>query len=166
MSTGVVLQIIAPILIIIGLLFMLPRFFKKGNLRHMLSWLCIIVGLVLAIIAFYVKLKIACVLCVLTPAFIIFGLLLVIDKFFCDTSCLLKFSWLCLIAGLVLIIVGLYIPTFSAYILLSIAYPVLLLGMLSGVFRYISGEGCCYMYGFSWLCVVAGLVLETVAVHV
>lgn len=165
MHTEMVLHVIAPALAIVGMIFLMPRFFRERRLFPMLSWFCIVAGLIIQIVSLYLKGGVACVLCVLAPALLILGLLLIVDKFFIETSLFVKLAWHCLMAGFILIIVALYVPVSAVTVLHSVAYPILTLGVVAGVLKYINGEGCVFMYLFSWSCVIAALVLEIIAVH-
>lgn len=104
---------------------------------------------------------------------IIFGMLLISARFFnpvhvggprkhCKFA--MRGAWLCFMAGLILDIIAEYTSLKAYFILHSIAYPLLILGMLFTAPRFFSSGR--FAVVVSWFFIVAGLIVEIVSVHI
>ena len=176
MHIQITLHLIACVLIILGVAMLLPRVSKSENTgtccvySAKLAWLGILVGIVLEIIAIY-SLRHISVLHVVAYSIMLASVVLVSPQFFChqESSCSspVKFScpttaWLATFSALILLIIALYIPTFSAFVLRLVAYPLFMLALVLMMLRFFQKGKLFYV--LSWLCLLAGFILQEIAI--
>ena len=137
MPIPVLLHLIACIVVAVGVLFMIPKFFQgEGGyfickVGSFIAWLGFAVGIALAIIAIFAKtLSLYFLLSIISNALFIFAIAVITPMFFCGDRCQYNALLACLsfLAGFILALLALLLHPEVASILDSISYPLVILG--------------------------------------
>jgi len=174
MDIQMMLNLIAYILIIVGVLLAGIRLFTccdqgMSGCRYALSltWLCAIAGLILNVIGLHVAVSWQNLLHQIAYALLLAAALMACPMVSCEETChnsainYKLISWGSVTAGLILLVIPVYLSAPTQYLLASIAYPLFIVGLLlatTKLFRSILG-------GFAWACFLAGFILLIVALY-
>lgn len=174
MDIQMTLNLIAYALIIAGVLLIGLRIFttEEGTYgcRYALTfaWMCVIAGLVLTIVTLYVDFQWQNLLQEIAYAIILGGVFIAApvvchrSEAVCHVSknYSKSFAWLSLVAGLVLLVIPVYLSLHLQMLLSTIAYALFifsLICLMCKMFRSVLGA-------FAWLCLLAGFVLPIIAI--
>lgn len=177
MHIQITLHLISCLLIVLGVVMVAPTVFKAQDkslcCAHALklSWIGILVGVLLEVLAVY-SLRYSVTFHVVGCGIILASFMLASPKFFSheETGCctLIKYScptsaWLGGFAAVILLLIALFIPLFPALVLQTVAYPLLILSLVLLMAKFFEGNRVYLM--LSWLCLLAGFILQIVATH-
>lgn len=174
MDIHVMLNLIAYVLIIVGTLLAGGRLCTAEDgaygCRYALtfSWLCVIAGLILLIVTLYVGVQWQNLLHEIAYAVMLGGVLIACPLLACrEDSCHSSMisckliTWKSFTAGLILLVIPVYLSVSLQHTLATVAYGLFLLGLLlvtHKLFKSVFGA-------FAWFCFLAGFILPIVAIY-
>lgn len=133
------------------------------------SWHCVIAGLILSIVNLYVDFEWQNLLQEIAYAIILGGVLIAAPMTRCHSATVCQPSkshcksvvWLMLMAGLVLLVIPVYLSFHLQMLLSTIAYALFIFSLIllmCKMFKSVLGA-------FSWLCLLAGFILPLIAIY-
>ncbi len=174
MDLQITLNLIAYVLIILGVLLTGIRLAAADSdvsgCRYalMFGWLCVIGGLILNIVTLFVLWCCQNLLHEIAYAVILGGVLLSFPAFSCtENTCHRSMantgmmSWLSFTAGLVLLVIPVYLSMHLQNLLSTIAYALFIFGLVLVMVKSFK----CILGAFAWLALLAGFILPIIAIY-
>ncbi len=174
MDLQITLNLIAYVLIILGVLLTGIRLAAADSnvsgCRYalMFGWLCVIAGLILNIVTLFTLYGCENLLHEIAYAVILGGVLLSFPAFCCtENTCRSSMmntgmvSWLSFKAGLILLVIPVYLSMNLQNVLGTIAYALFIFGLMLVMLKSFKS----ILGAFAWLALLAGFILPIIAIY-